>query len=139
MAKKKSYRGKKQYGLYKTEGRFLKNKTERLKAVLKKQPKNLQVQEALKKIEKSEMEDYKRKSSRHNFWKPASKSLAQILTFLGFNGDLALIPKPMGDKATNEAYGLAWSKARIKAEQKKPGFFGKLKPRNNILDIPVIA
>jgi ribosomal protein S15P/S13E len=46
--KKKSYKGKKQYGIYAMQGRRLKNKMRTLKRHLRKLPKDLQAKAALR-------------------------------------------------------------------------------------------
>jgi len=67
--KKKSYRGKKQYGVYESQGKYAKNKRAKLERHLKKYPNDAQAKRALGSINA-----YSRKKSQIKGHYPPAKS-----------------------------------------------------------------
>lgn len=77
---------KEQYAAYKTQGRYLKNKKEKLERHVKNNPDDAQAQEALKNIKS----DTIRKTPNTYKWRSSQIWYAQQLASLGYNGNAAL-------------------------------------------------
>lgn len=84
MGKKRT--GKNTQATYKAEGRYTKNKKAKLERHMKKHPNDDQAKKAI-----SGIKPYSRKAPHNNMvWATGSKLYAEQLSFLGYNGNIAV-------------------------------------------------
>jgi len=88
MAKNKGeHRSRKeQYAAYKTQGRYLKNKKEKLERHIRKNPEDDQAKAALKNLKGDSI----RKTPNSYMWRKSQMWYAEKLASLGMNGHIAL-------------------------------------------------
>ena len=116
MGKKASYKGKKQYKVYESEGRFSKNKLRKLRKQVKENPNDTLAQDALNRLGRGAQ--YTRKAPNNKVWNTSKMNFAQALKKSGLNGHIALIDAGKYPDQFRKALGLSQPE-EIKPETKR--------------------